>query len=47
MKTRWCKRATRTIAGALLLVIPAAQAQEYPVVSKTLKNGMKVTPVYQ
>src|SRR6516165_7406282 len=42
MKTRWCKRATRTIAGALLLVIPAAQAQEYPVVSKTLKNGMKV-----
>jgi len=42
MKTRWCKRATRTIAGALLLVIAAAQAQEYPVVSKTLKNGMKV-----
>lgn len=42
MKTRWCKRAARAIVGALVLVIPAAQAQEYPVVSKTLKNGMKV-----
>jgi zinc protease len=42
MKTRWLKWTAGTAVCALLLVAPATWAQEFPVVSKTLKNGMKV-----
>src|SRR5436853_6358599 len=41
MKTHWNRRAALMILCACVLTVPA-WGQQFPVVTKTLKNGMKV-----
>src|SRR5277367_5847950 len=42
MKTKWVRRAAMTAGCLLLFCAGLARGQDYPVVTKTLKNGMKV-----
>jgi len=42
MKTMWLRSGALAILCALALAIAPVRAQEYPVATKTLKNGMKV-----
>jgi zinc protease len=42
MKTKWVRRAAITAGCLLFFCAGLARGQDYPVVTKTLKNGMKV-----
>ena len=42
MKNRWDRRVALLVLLAAVVCVGAASAQEYPVATKTLKNGMKI-----